>query len=254
MKSFPVAIAALLTFALSGAESFLTLSDATGGAPTGFFMQAAITLSVTGHLNLSMSRKVPSEALPMLERGEVDAVLIDRRFVKNQPYIPLAADALVLYISNANPAVNLTGEQVLEILTARRPNWKSYINIDFDIQRIAPPGNSENLIRRVFGDIEIDREIFQVDSSSAGFAFINTASIFFSRFSPVIPAEVKALNIDGIMPTSETVSNGSYPLAIVYVLAYKELSPKLQALIYTLKQNQFRRLINDCGLLVILEE
>lgn len=256
MKKILVVITALVTVSLTGSDNFLSLIDATGGAPTGFMMQAAIQLSLAGKMNLSMSRSVPSEALPRLERGEVDAVLIDSRFVRDLPHIPIAADALALYVSTANPATGLSKRQVLEILTAPRPNWKDYIHIDFDIQRITHPldSNAGSLIRRNFGDVEISPEIFKVDSVSGGFAFVNTASIFFTRFSPQPPVEVKALTIDGVVPTIATVSDGTYPLAIRYVLVYKTLTPKLQALLFVLKQNQFRRIINDTGLMVLLEE
>ncbi len=256
MKKILTFLAMIFTVSVPAEVNFLSVCDATGGAPTGYFMRAAIHLSTTARLNFSMCRKLPSEALPMLERGEIDAVLIDRRFIKDQPHIPVAADALVLYVSTANPAVNLTKNQVLEILTARRPGWQNYIQLNFDIQRIAPELESQSgtIIRRVFGEAEIDPEIFKVDTPSGGFAFVNTASIFFTQFQSQPPVEVKALSINGITPTSATVRDGTYPLAIQYVLVYKDLTPKLQALIYLLKQNQYRAMIHDEGLQVLLEE
>ena len=111
---------AFLIFALtcSGRElPQLRMIDATGGAPLEVFIMAAMELSSQKRMEISMRRTVPSQALAMLDKNEVDAVICEMRFAGKRPQIPLAAEALALYVSTVNPVRNLSGRQALEILT-----------------------------------------------------------------------------------------------------------------------------------------
>ena len=242
----------VLTAAVFGAAE-LRLADATGGAPLEAVMQAAIALAMEGKLEVSMNRRLPSESLADLDAGRVDAVIIDRVFVPNRKQIPLAAEALALYISAANPGAKLTKKQVGEILTAVRPNWKDYNRLDIDIQRIAmkPLSPSGTLIRRVFGSSSVAEEIFRVDSFSSGFNFVNTASIFFAQYIPQAPLEVKCLPIDGVLPTSAQIVEGRYPLSVHYVIVCKKDLPQLKLLMEQLNSDKYRRHMVDSGLIVL---
>lgn len=252
MKKFFCLLMCCCAAALYGAQG-LRIADATGGAPLEAVMQAAVSLAMEGKLAVSMTRKLPSKALEDLDAGKVDAVIIDRVFVPNRDQMPLAAEALALYISAANPGANVTKSQAGGILFAQRPNWKEINRLDLDIQRIVmkPLSPSGTLIRRIFGNKTPDHEIFKVDSFSSGFSFINTASIFFAQYIPQAPVEVKCLPVDGVLPTSAHIVEGSYPLSVHYVVVSRKNLPQLKLLMERLKAEKYRRHMIESGLIVL---
>ena len=233
----------------------LALADATGGAQLNM-MQAAIELSMEQKLDLFMRRLLPTAALQELENGSVDAVIIDSRFVKDLPTVPLAAEALVLYVSSANPGADLTAAQVQEILFSHNPNWKKYNNLPMDIQRIMlkPLSSSGTLVQRVFGNKVLEDEILKVESMSAGFALSNSSSIFFARYYPRFPMELKCLPVNGTHPTSTTIVSGKYPLSLRYVIVYRKKTPALDTFIKFISSEKQRRQLRDAGFFVMLPE
>ena len=252
VKFFGLFIIALLLLPLRGEE--LYLADATGGAPLEAVFQASVNLAMADKLTVNMQRKLPEEALAAMDSGKFDGVIIDSGFVPNRETIPLAAEALALYISTANPGAKVSKLDVQEILSAPRPNWKKYNRLNFDIQRITmkPLTPSGTLIRRIFGDKVPAEEIFSVDSYSSGFAFINTASIFFAQYIPQAPVEVKCMPVNGVMPTSADIVSGKYPLTVKYVIACQKKSAGLEILLNELGKEKYRRQMTGSGLIVLL--
>ena len=240
-------------FSLHLCAGELLLADATGGAPIEAVFQASVTLAVEGKIEVSMKRLNPTEALTELDKGRLDAVIIDSAFAANRNVVPLASEALALYVSSANPAKELTKKQAGEILRSPRPSWVDYTRINLDIQRIImkPLTPSGTLIRRIFGNDAAAEEIFKVDSFSSGFTFINTASIFFAQYIPQAPVEVKCLAVGGVLPSTGDIVSGRYPLAIRYVIAYKENSERLQLLLNELKKDKYRQQMANSGLIVL---
>ena len=255
MKKLFAAFCFLFAAVLAGAGE-LRIADATGGAPLDVFVQAGVELALEGKINLSMTRQLPSEALKMLDENKYDAVIIDRRFAKERPYIPLAAEALAIYCSRANPGTDLTEKQLLDILTSPRPSWKNYNHLSFDIQRITCKSvtPSGTLLNRIFGNRDFSAEIFKVESISSGFNFINSGSMFFAQYVPLFPEHVKTLSVRGVMPTSGNILNNKYPLTVYYVMIYRRKSADLQTLIDLLGRTSYRRIMSDSGWFVMLPE
>lgn len=255
MKKLFTALITLCFTALAGAGE-LRLADATGGAPLTALVKAGLDLALSGKLNLAVERQLPSEALKMLADGKLDAVIIDRRFVKKQPFIPFAAEALAVYCSAANPGTDLTGKQILEILLAPHPSWFNYNRLTLDIQRIIgkPMTSSGTLLNRIFGKQDWAEEIMTVETVTSGFSLINTGSMFFAQYVPLFSVEIKTLTVNGVMPTSGNIISGKYPLSLHYVIVYRENSAELQILLKTLAQTVYRQTMSDAGLFVMLPE
>ncbi|MBR7131406.1 MAG: hypothetical protein IKC82_05405 [Lentisphaeria bacterium] len=232
----------------------LRLADASGGACGRLFIPLAVELAGSGDLNVSFSRELPSAALKALAEDKFDAVIVDRRFAGNLKRFPIAAEALTLYVSDVNPTGDLPAKTVRDILLARHPDWRKINGLNTDIQRIAMKelAPSGNLIRRVFGNIDLPEEIFRVDSATSGLAFINSASIFFTGYIAILPPGIKQLKINGIMPTTATVANGKYPFSMQYVIVWRKMSPELQKLLNHLKSGKFRKIIADSGFIALL--
>ncbi len=254
MKKFFAAFVSVLCISAFAAGE-LRLADATGGAQLNM-MQAAIELSMEQKLDLFMRRLLPTAALQELDKGNIDAVIIDHRFVKNRPFVPLAAEALALYAATSNPAANLTTSQVREILLAYRPTWKKYNNLPMDIQRIMlkPLTASGTLVQRIFGSRIFDSEIFKVDSISSGFTFSNSASIFFAPYFPRYPLEIKCLSVDGVPPSGAAIIKGDYPLTLRYVIVFKNKNDALDMLIKKVSQEKYRSEMKNNGFFVLLPE
>ena len=252
-KFFSLLITALLFLPLQGGE--LYLADATGGAPLEAIFQASVNLAMADKLTVNMQRQMPDEALAALDSGKFDAVIIDSAFVPNRKTIPLAAEALALYISAANPGAKISKQDVREILSSPRPNWKKFNRLDLDIQRIAmkPLSPAGTLIRRIFGSNITAEEIFNVDSYSSGFTFINTASIFFAQYIPQAPIEVKCMPVNGILPTSADIISGKYPLTIKYVIVCRQKNSGVEILLNELQKEKYHRQMTDSGLIVLLK-
>ena len=261
MKKLLLAIitaAAAATATTTAAAEELRLIDATGGAELTILMQAAMQLTGgSENTAVSMQKSVPSKALPMLESGRADAVILDHRFAGKYQNIALTADALAICASTANPVRDLTVRDVQEIITLPRPTWKKYINWDEDIQRIAiKPGRpGGTLLYRIFGKQEFPQEIFRVTTPDSGFAFVNSASLFFVNFRTELPSNIKMVRINGVYPTGADIRAGRYPLAVKYVIAFKSEHPLLKKLINKIStENIWQRQMQDSGLLVLLEK
>ena len=254
MKKILTFLFLLLTaVTVKGAETLL-LADATGGAAADVFLQAGITLAREKKMEVSMRRILPGKALEEFDAGKLDGIVIDRRFAGKRYFVPIAAEALSLYVSTVNPGADLTPKQILQILTAPRPTWEFYNHLDMDIQRIAisPAQPSGTLLRRVFGKQDYSKEIFMVKSVSSGFAFTNSASLFFAPFTALPPTDLKMLPVNGVMPTTASVRSGKYPLALHYVLICRKDSAAVKMLIETLGKESFRKEMQRSGFLVML--
>ena len=235
----------------------LRLIDATGGAPMGFLLQSSLALAAEGQMTVSMRRALPSEALKSLDNGKVDAVIVDRKFAGKRQSIPLAAEALVLYVSGSNPVTGLSVQEVKDILYSAVPQWKKYNQMPLDIQRIMMKFSSPSatLIRRIFGGKELPEDIFQVDSLSSGFSFINLATLFFAPFSSQgFSVQVKMLPVNGVEPTTVTVADGRYPLSRQYVMVFRQKTPELQKLLRETVRPEYRRIISISGLISLLPD
>ena len=134
-KLLIISVLFLFLLPVKGAE--LLLADATGGAPLEAVFRASVTLALQSDLEVSMKRMDPSKALAELDKGSVDAVVIDSVFAANRNVVPLACEALALYVSSANPGAALTKKQVGEILRSPRPSWVEYNRINQNGKKIS---------------------------------------------------------------------------------------------------------------------
>ena len=245
---------------LSGTAGELRLTDATGGVPLTAVTLAAMHLSRQDESNsISLTKSLPSQALSQLDSGRTDAVIIDHRFAGKRPQIPLAADAMAVYASTGNPVMDISAKEIREIITSPRPTWKKYINRNEDIQRIAlkPDRPGGTLLHRISGSRELPGEIFQVSTPGSGFAFMNSASLFFANFRSLPPdsSKVKAIKIDGVYPAKDNIISGKYPLALKYVIVFKKEHPLLKKLIKVMMQDAFlQKQMENSGLLPLFPE
>ena len=260
LKRSIVAALCILASVCAAGEAALRIGDASNGAPLEEIQQYALKLALSGKGEVGMRRILPSGAVAALKRGDFDVIVLDGRFApaadSELTVRPYAAEALCVYVHPGNAAGSLTRKEVLEILTAPRPVWSKYSPASADIQRIAlkndQPGGA--LIYRMFGERNYAPEVFRVGTLAQLFMFLNASSAGFAPFLAERPAEVIALPIEDVAPSTATVVSGRYPLTIRYLIVTgKRTSPLLTEFLDGIFSQESRKRLLDSGLLPIWE-
>lgn len=138
---------------------------------------------------------------------------------------PVAFDGIAVIVNPSNPVSGLTTAQVRDIFMGRITNWKQVGGPDLEIGLVNRDEASGT--REAFSKIVLDKQPFDptaavlpgtgqvraVVSDSAG--AVGYISLGF------VTDEVKALEIDGVEPTAETVASKRYPVSRVLHLFTK---------------------------------
>jgi len=153
-------------------------------------------------------------------------------------FVPVALDAAVMIAYPKNPVQSLTLHQVYDLYYGRITNWTALGGEpkDVNLYGIAAPLDGVEFSVRdlVFrnGDqrVAIPRLYLNTTKLEEGVA-IDPAGIGLSTLASIHDNKgVKALAIEGISATSQTIADGSYPLYITLYLAAKADSPKQAAI------------------------
>ena len=155
-------------------------------------------------------------------------------------YIPIAQDAMVFFTNEENAITGLTQEQIQDIYVRNAyDNWNEVGGPDAKLLAYCrnTDSGSHALMERYFlegGKLSLSPEILQVRVSKAMSSALSDVGEALSLDPPayaigysvyayyenyrelmvdVTPNQVKLLAIDGVLPTDETIADGSYPLA-----------------------------------------
>ena len=191
------------------------------------------------------------ESYERLIRGEADVLFaatrasqdleaLARREGVELEYIPIAQDAMVFFTNEENAITGLTQEQIQDIYVRNAyDNWNEVGGPDAKLLAYCrnTDSGSHALMERYFlegGELSLSPEILQVRVSKAMSSALSDVGEALSLDPPayaigysvyayyenyrelmvdVTPNQVKLLAIDGVLPTDETIADGSYPLA-----------------------------------------
>ena len=132
---------------------------------------------------------------------------------------PIALDAIVVIVNPANPVKALTKAQAAAIFEGRITNWKQVGGQDLAIglvNRDEASGTRDAFSKIVLGGKDFDptaavlpgtgqvRSVVAQSVSAVGYISLG-----------FVDSTVKALSIDGIQPTEQTVANATYPISRV---------------------------------------
>ncbi len=138
---------------------------------------------------------------------------------------PIAMDALIFVVNEANPVDNLTTEQLQKIYSGEITNWKEVGGNDEPIlafQRNADAGSQTLMQKLVMGDIpfmeaptdvvvgsmgELMESVKSYDNSGNAIGY----SVYYYANDMRMADGLKILKIDGVDPTAETIAAGQYP-------------------------------------------
>ncbi len=184
--------------------------------PTG--SGAGITAVTEGRCDIGLS----SRALKDAEKETLTGTIV-------------ALDGIAIIVSPENPVNELTIEQIAKIYTGEITNWKDVGGNDAEIVVIGREAGSGT--RDGFESITGTAEqcVYRQELTSTGDVITtvsqNPGAIGYASLASV-KESVKALVVEGVTPTEDTVKDGTYKIQRPFVVVTKtgeELSPVAQA-------------------------
>ncbi len=148
---------------------------------------------------------------------------------------PIGRDALVFIVNEDNPVQSLTRQQLVDIYTGKITNWSEVGGNDQPIQAFQRPeaSGSQSLFMKLLmtdeepmdapkeyrpsemGDlIEVLAE-YNNSADALGYSVFYYASYMYQK------PGLRFIAVDGVMPSDETIADGSYPLLNEYYLAVR---------------------------------
>ncbi len=149
-----------------------------------------------------------------MKQSEVDKAVSKGREPKSHI---VAMDGLCVIVHKDNPLTALTKEQVKAIFTGKINNWSEVGGADAQIVIVSRDSASGTF--EAFGELALNKEKIRSDalmqaSNQAVVSTIadNTSAIGYAGLG-YIKEEIKALQIDGVNASKETVLSGKYSLS-----------------------------------------
>lgn len=151
-------------------------------------------------------------------------------------FTPIGTEAFVFFVHKDNPVNNLTTEQIKGIYSGEITNWKQVGGRNEEIaafQRNAGSG-SQSMLERFMGDTPImeaptelvnDLMVGIIEKVSSYRSKSNSIGFSFRYYVEGIirNPDIKMLSVDGVAPTAENISNGSYSIVTpIYAVTYAE--------------------------------
>jgi phosphate transport system substrate-binding protein len=143
----------------------------------------------------------------------------------------VAMDGVCVVVHPSNPINELTTEQVRDIYTGKIENWKELGGPDMPIvviSRDTSSGTYETFHDLVMHKQEMGSKVEYVSSNPQAHARVKTTlgAIGYVGLG-FLDENVKALKIDGVMPSRQTIANGTYPVTrplFMFTNGYPKLS------------------------------
>lgn len=153
---------------------------------------------------------------------------------------PIGRDALVFIVNEDNPINDLTQQQLIDIYTGEITNWSQLGGADQEILPFQRPesSGSQSLFMKLLmtEDTPIDAPTEMRPTEMGGLietlaSYNNSAnalgySVFYYASYMYQQPGLKFISVDGVMPSDETISNGTYPLLNEYYMAIRADEPE----------------------------
>ena len=232
-------------------EAMPEIDGSTSTYPYTSGLYSALFSNYSNHPQFPESHSKSYESYERLISGEVDVLFAATKASQEQEdqakkqgitleYIPIAKDAMVFFTNEENPVQGLTTAQIQDIyVRSAYRNWKEVGGPDAALLPYCrnTDSGSHALMERYFlegGDLSLSDSILQGNVSLAmstaltdvaaalsldppayaiGYSVYGYYEGMESMMGDVTSNRLHLLAVDGVMPTDETVSDGSYPLA-----------------------------------------
>jgi len=147
----------------------------------------------------------------------------------------VAMDGVCIVVHPSNPVAQLSTSQIREIYQGKIVNWKAVGGTDLPIVVISRDNSSgtyETFHELVMNKEEMGSKVEYVSSNPQAHARVK-ATIGAIGYVGIgfLDANIKAMKVDGILPSRQTIATGQYPVArplFMFTNGY----PKLGGMIY----------------------
>ncbi|MBQ7360180.1 MAG: phosphate ABC transporter substrate-binding protein [Lachnospiraceae bacterium] len=169
----------------------------------------------------------------------------------------LALDGIAIVVNPANPVEDLSLEQLAAIYTGQITNWSEVGGVDGEIVLIGREAGSGT--RDGFESITgtEDACVYRQELTSTGDVITTVASnpnaIGYASLAS-IKETIKVLKVGGVMPSEETVKDGSYAVQRPFVLVTKEgedLSETAQEFFDYITSDEASEIISSAGVVPV---
>ncbi len=219
------------------------------GSTANLPMMAQIMADVTG-ISLAEAEQLTScrktaDAWLALAQGDADLLLVyEAAEVTKQQLAeigteltiePIGRDALVFIVNEDNPVQSLTQEQLIGIYTGEITNWSEVGGADLPIVAFQRPeeSGSQSLFMKLlmqerqpmdapteFRPAEMGGLIEQLASYNNSADALGYSVFYYASYMYQQPG-LRFLAVDGVLPSDESIADGSYPLLNEYYLAVR---------------------------------
>ena len=187
--------------------------------------------------------------------GDVSRALTDEEKAGGLVENIVALDGIAVVTDTANTATNLTTQQLKEIYTGKITNWSEVGGADQNIVVIGRESGSgtRDAFEEIL-DIADQCQLAQTlnETGAVAAAVQSTPGAIGYISLDALNDKVKALQLDGVAPSEETVKDGSYTLQRPFVMATKgeisEQSAQVQAVFEFINSDAGQEVISSVGL------
>lgn len=187
--------------------------------------------------------------------GDVSRALTDEEKAGGLVENVVAIDGIAVVTDTANTATNLTTQQLKDIYTGKITNWSEVGGADQNIVVIGRESGSgtRDAFEEIL-DIADQCQLAQTlnETGAVAAAVQSTPGAIGYISLDALNDKVKALQLDGVAPSEETVKDGSYTLQRPFVMATKgeisEQSAQVQAVFEFINSDAGQEVISSVGL------
>jgi phosphate transport system substrate-binding protein len=148
----------------------------------------------------------------------------------------IAMDGVCIIVHPSNPVKELTAAQVADIYMGKIKNWKELGGSDMPIVAISrdtSSGTYEVFHEKVMKKQNMDAAVEYVNANPQAHARVKTTpgAIAYAGLG-FVDSAVKALKIDGVTPTRQTIAQGTYPVSrplFLFTNGYPKLGSPIHA-------------------------
>lgn len=231
MKKFTSILLVLILFAM-GAQAFAEGTVSTDGSTSmekvigalgEYFMEANSGVTFTYNPTGSGSG-ITAVLEERCDIGLSSRALKDEEKAEGLTETVLAYDGIAIIVNPENPLSDLSLEDIAKIYTGEITNWKDLGGNDAEIVVIGREAGSGT--RDGFESITGTKDVcvYRQELTSTGDVITtvsqNPAAIGYASLASVKDT-VKALSVDGVVPSEETIKDGSYTVQRPFVLVTK---------------------------------
>lgn len=166
----------------------------------------------------------------------------------------VAMDGVCIIVHASNPVGALTTEQIRKVYKGEITNWKQLGGVDAPIVAItrdSSSGTFETFHGLVMNKEKMSDKVETVGSNPQAYQRVKSTPGAMAYVGLGFVKEgVKAVKVDGVMPTARTIASGSYPVArplFMFTNGYPKLGSDVHAFVTIHLSEKGQEIVEDIG-------